>query len=213
MEASASHTYHRKPLHEKAAFHYLLLILVLASLAVSIFALVNANGLMASSPQTISINDFLAKLTAHNEMKSYVGIAPLNIMQINGNNLASLQAQINGLDISHIGSFIVLYQDAIVVYDYNNDMIKDTVALQQPQQKALPGDFFTKLNAHPELAGLENEQPLGGQLDQQSLDTLKQQFPTVYANAKIGDFRLIYSTKLVIYDYDNDVVVNDVSRG
>ena len=77
----------------------------------------------------------------------------------------------------------------------------------------LPSDLFTKLNLHPELMGLENEQPLGGQIDELSLETLKQQFPDVYADAKVGDYLLRYSTRLVIYDYNNDEIVNALNLG
>jgi len=108
---------------------------------------------------------------------------------------------------------LIQYTDSIVIFDYNNDVIKGTVSLQQPQQGQLPGDFFTRMNAHPELADLANEQPVGGQIDQASLNTLSQQFPNVYANAKVGDFLLRYSTILIIYDYDADVIVNAVALG
>lgn len=214
--SSGYSSYYREPLHEKAGFHYFLLLLVLISLALSVFVLFNAGqitGAAVTDTQTIRINDFLARLTSHPEASSYVGVSPLNVIQINSNNLANLQTQIAGLDVSYIGSFLAQYPDAIVVYDYDNDVIRGTVALQQPQQAALPGDFFTRLNAHAELAGLENEQPIGGQLDQASLDTLRLQFPNVYADAKVGDFLLRYSTRLVIYDYNNDVIVNAVDLG
>lgn len=72
-------------------------------------------------------------------------------------------------------------------------------------------EFFAKLNKHPELKGLQNEQPVGGQLDAASLSTLKQQFPDVYKDAKVGDFLLRYKTKLIIYDYDSDRIVNAVN--
>ena len=75
----------------------------------------------------------------------------------------------------------------------------------------MPADFFTKLFKHAELKGLEKEEPIGGQLDANSLETLKRQFPDVYANTKTGDFLLRYSTKLVIYDYNADRVVNIVN--
>lgn len=198
--------------HEKPIFHYLLLVLVIATLVVSILALGKADKLEKNLvPRTISMNDFLKKLTSHNEMKGYVGVAPLNIVQINNNNFANLQSQISGLDVSYINSFIVQYTDGIVVYDYDNDRIRGTLTFQQPQQGQLPDDFFTKLNNHPEMAGLQNQQPIGGQLDANSLATLKQQFPEVYANAKAGDFLLRYQTKLIIYDYNADRIVNAVN--
>ncbi|MDP6138580.1 MAG: hypothetical protein QF655_02935 [Candidatus Woesearchaeota archaeon] len=203
-----------EPFHKSSAFHYIIIILIIATLFVSGLVLLDVKQIKASLlPQTIDANDFLAKLTAHPEASSYVGISPLNIIQINTNNIDNLQAQIAGLDTSFLGSFIVQYTDSVVIYDYNNDIILGTVSLQQPQQAGLPGDFLTKLNAHPELAGLETEQPIGGQIDQASLDTLMQQFPEVYANAKVGDFLLRYTTRLIIYDYNTDAIVNAVNLG
>ena len=215
-KSSSAYTYnsYSASLHEKPFFHYLVIFLIIATLIVSVLALVNTYKIQKFiSPQTISINDFLKKLTSHNEMKNYVGVAPLNIIQINNNNLPNLQAQINGLDLSYIGNFIVQYADRIAIYDYNNDKLKGNVALQQPQQAQLAADFLTKLNKHNELKDLQNQQPIGGQLDEPSLNTLKQQFPDVYANAKVGDFLLRYTTKLIIYDYVQDKVVNYVNLG
>lgn len=200
-------------LHEKPIFHYIIVILILATLIVSVFGLVYAYQVKkAVVPKAIHINDFLKKLTSHDEMKSYVGIAPLNIIQVNSNNFANLQAQISGLDMSYIGNFIVQYKDKVVVYDYDNNKIKGVVNLEQ-QQPQLPGDFFTKLNSHSEMQGLQSQQPVGGQLDAASLSTLKQQFPDVYANANVGDFLLRYETRLIIYDYNNDRIVNVVNLG
>lgn len=198
--------------HEKPMFHYILLVLMAATLVVSVLALSKADKLEKTLvPRTISMNDFLKKLTSHEEMKGYVGVAPLNLVQINNNNFANLQSQISGLDVSYINSFIVQYTDRITVYDYDNDKIRGTLTFQQPQQGQLPDDFFTKLNKHPEMAGLQSQQPIGGQLDANTLATLKQQFPEVYANAKAGDFLLRYQTKLIIYDYNADKIVNAVN--
>lgn len=197
---------------QSSVFHYALIVLVLATLVVSTLSLVNTYRLKTSLiPQTIDVNNFLKKLTSHEEMKGYVGIAPLNIVSINSNNLASLQSQINGLDASYLGSFIVQYTDRVVMYDYSKDTIKGIVQLQQPQSPTLPQDFFEKLNKHSEAQGLQNEQPVGGQLDATTLSTLQQQFPEVYANAKVGDFLLRYSTKLIIYDYNANKIVNVVN--
>ena len=206
---------YREPLHERGVFQYIKLVLIIATLVVGVLILLKTNQITgaAVAQQTISIEDFLSRLTSHPEAQAYVGISPLNVIQINSNNLPNLQTQIAGLDTSYLGSFLVQYADAIVVYDYNNDAIKGIVRLQQPQQAALPADFSAKLNAHPELSGLENEQPVGGQLDANSLSTLQQQFPNVYANAKVGDFLLRYSTRLIIYDYNNDAIVNAVNLG
>ena len=205
-------SYHDTHFYEKPLFQYLIIASILATLVISIVALLNIYQIKnVAVPRTISANDFLKKLTAHAEMKSYVGAAPLNIVQVTKDNLANLQSQINGLDASYIGTFIVQYSDRIIVYDYNNDKIAATVTFQQPQQGQLPQDFFTKLNKHAELQGLQSEQPIGGQLDAASLKTLQQQFPDVYKDAKVGDFLLRYKTRLIIYDYTSDRIINAVN--
>jgi len=201
-------------LYEKPIFQHIIVISIIATLVLSAFSLANVYQLKKSLlPKSININDFMKKLTSHNEMKGYVGVAPLNIIQVNNNNFANLQAQINGLDVTYIGNFIVQYTDRIVIYDHDNDAIRGSVSLQSPQQAQLPADFSTKLNKHAEMQGLQSQQPVGGQLDEASLNTLKQQFPDVYANAKAGDFLLRYTTKLVIYDYNADKIVKVVNLG
>ena len=205
----------KEPLHKSAIFHYIIILLIIATLVVSILTWVNVNESKKSSGTQITgldENVFFSKLTAHDGAKAYKGVSPLNIVQVDSNNIENLKVQINGLDQSYLGDYIIEYTDAIVIYDYGNDLIKGTIS-QQPGQAQLPADFFAKMNAHPELAGLEAEQPIGGQLDETSLSTLKQQFPDVYANAKVGDYLLRYETRLVIYDYNADAVVNAVNLG
>ncbi len=210
---ASSHN-HYTHIYEKPSFQYIIVLAIIATLFISIFALINTYQLKkVIIPRTVNVNDFLKKLTSHDEMKGYVGVAPLNIIQINNNNFANLQAQISGLDQSYVGNFIVQYTDRIAIYDYDNNKVKGTVSLQQPQQAQLPADFFTKLNSHAELKGLQNQQPIGGQIDAASLATLNQQFPDVYANAKAGDFLLRYQTRLIIYDYNNNRIVNAVNLG
>ena len=198
---------------EKPIFQYLIVLAIIATLIASVLSLVNTYQLKnAVNPKTVSANEFLKKLTSHSELKTYVGVAPLNVIQINNNNFANLQSQIQGLDSSYIGNFIVQYSDRIVVYDYDNDKIKGSVSLTQ-QQAPTQADFFTKLNKHPELDGLQSQKPVGGQLEAASLNTLKQQFPDVYKDAKVGDFLLRYQTRLIIYDYNADKIVNAVNLG
>ena len=209
-----SYSPHEAHLFEKPAFQYAVVLSIIATLVISIFALVNIYQIKNTVvPKTVNTNDFLKKLTSHAEMKAYVGAAPLNIVQISSNNFANLQSQISGLDTSYIGNFLVQYTDRVIVYDYGNDKIRGSVSLQSQQQSQLAADLAAKLYRHPEMAGLQSEQPVGGQLDADSLNTLKQQFPDVYANAKVGDFLLRYKTKLVIYDFNADRIVNDVKLG
>ncbi|MBI2134885.1 hypothetical protein HYU09_02765 [Candidatus Woesearchaeota archaeon] len=112
----------------------IIIFLLIIIAAVSAISLLNTLELKKSLvPQAINLDYFLQKLTAHGEMRNYVGVSPSNILQITNSNLATLQSQILGLDVSYVGSFIVQYNDAIVIYDYSKDMIRGTIALQ-PQQ-------------------------------------------------------------------------------
>ncbi|HLG24306.1 MAG TPA: hypothetical protein VI564_05250 [Candidatus Nanoarchaeia archaeon] len=211
-----SHIHSEKTyLYERPIFQYVLVFSIIATLAISIISLITVYDLKQSvTPRTINVNDFLKKLTAHDEAKSYVGTAPLNIVQISQNNFGSLQTQISGLDVSFMGNFIVQYQDRVFIYDYDKDLVKGTVTLSQNNGDAnsqLPSDFFAKLSAHPEVKGLEKEQPVGGVLDEATLNTLRQQFPDVYSGAKVGDFLLRFQTKLIIYDYNSDRIVKSVN--
>ena len=213
---SPNYTY-AEPLHEKPVFHYLMFLMVITTLVIGSVALFKISRIQSPLPtgnavaETISIDDFLRKLTSHDEMKSYVGIAPLNLVQITSNNLPTLQSQISGLDVTYFGNFLVQYPDKIIIYDYATDKIRGSVAIPVQQQAQLSADVIEKLYKHQEMQGLQNQQPLGGQLDAKSLETLKQQFPDVYANAKAGDFLLRYQTKLIIYDYNQDKIVNAVN--
>ena len=203
---------YKPPMHERALFHYILGLLSVIALIVGSIALLNTYQFKKSdATNKISVEEFLKKLTAHPEAKSYVGTAPLNIVQINSNNFANLQSQISGLDISYLGNYLVQYSDRIFIFDFDNDKLKGNVGLQQTQNTQIPNDFFVKLNKHAEMQGLENEKSFYGQLDKPSLDTLKQQFPDIYANAKTGDFLLRFKSRLIIYDYANDKIVNAVS--
>ena len=154
--------------------------------------------------------DLLDKLTSNTELENYKGIRPNLIIKVNKDNLENLKQQINGLDESFLGTYILNYNDRIVIYDYQANQIKSNIALQAqaPVQATaqLPADFFAKLLAHPELKGYETESPNGRQLDQATLSQLQQNYPMLYQNANVGDFILQYSKKLIIYDYENDEV-------
>ena len=186
---------------------YLILIICIISLGVSSYTLYEIK--KASQPsQIITINQFLAKLTAHNELANYKDIPPLNIVRIDNTNLENLQAQINGLDVSFIGSYVIQYTDRLVIYNFETDKIKANTPLQTQQ---LPQDFFTKLLQHPELKGMGQTAPQGGILDEASLQSLKQQLPDVYKDARVGDYLLRYPNRLIIYNYQQDKIINAVN--
>ena len=196
-------------LFESPAFHYILILAVLATFVLSLLSFANTYQLKKFIiPMPLDIKSFINKLTSHTEMKSYAGQTPSNIVQITNNNIGNLQSQISGIDLSYLGSFLVQFQDKIVVYDYANDTIKGVVNLQP----LLPDDFITKLNKHSEMKNLQNQRPLAvNQFDENSLKALKLQSFDIYRNAKAGDYILKYQTTLIIYDYNKDKIVNTVS--
>src|SRR5438552_17868603 len=67
--------------------HFAILLLALASLAVSSLALMKVNQVnKILVRQTSSVGDVLKKLTAHPEAKSYFGQPPVLFLQIDQNN-------------------------------------------------------------------------------------------------------------------------------
>jgi len=193
--------------------HYTILIVCLLALGTSAYTLIQVNSIKSVlQPAGIAINEFLGKLTAHNELSDYKDIAPVNIVQITNNNIANLQSQIQGLDISYLGSYLVQYNDRIIIYDFERDQIAANIQLQAPQAQ-LPADFFEKLAKHAELQGVETEAPTGGIIDEASLTTLRQQFPDVYQNANAGDFILRYSDRLIIFNYERNEVIGAFELG
>lgn len=155
--------------------------------------------------------DLLDKLAADPQLAAYKGIRPAAVIKVSQDNLENLKQQINGLDETFIGNYIISYSDRIVIYNYEAGQIVSNIALQAPAQQNLPNDFFTKLLAHPGMEGYGAENPNGRQLDQQALDQLKQAYPTLYKNAEPGDFVLQYSDKMIIYNYENDQIKDTFS--
>ena len=122
-------------------------------------------------------------------------------------NMEILAEQIAGLDESYLNNFILNYGTFIIIYDYENDEIRGIVPLNTEGQGQFE-DFLQKLNAHPELSDVTGQVPEGGRLNDELLAQLSSQFPDVYQNAQSGDFVLRYPKKLVIYNYEQDVIRN-----
>ena len=98
-----------EPLHEKTFFQYVVILLIIGAFAFSLLAYLNTVYLRDTLvPKTIDVNDFLKKLTAHEEMGAFVGVSPLNIVQVNQNNIASC--------VGHI----VIENDVEEIVFYNN---------------------------------------------------------------------------------------------
>ena len=184
---------------------YTILLLVTVGVGISIYSGIEVSKIKKALVPPDN-NDFLKKITGNTVEGNEL---PLNIIRITSDNIKTLQSQIGGLDSGYIGKFLIQYPNKIVVYDLKNDKLEDQISLKQQQQ--IPADFFEKLYKHSELRGLSDSDPVGGIIDSASLATLKQQFPDVYKDAKVGDYLLRYTKMLVIYDYNKDKVVNAVA--
>lgn len=215
----------RKPSH---GLLYLLLFFVVLSLGISTYSVISLRHLdgklsMApadNSPAGLTAGNaignngvILDKLTDHEGLQGFKGMNPVGMVQIASGNLQQLQQQVGGLGTSNIGEFLVQFNDRIVLYNADKDIIEGQVSLQPQAQQATPQDFFVRLGSHPEAQPYLTANPVGGQIDIASLNALKQQFPEVYRDAKPGDYLLRFPTGLVIYDYFSDKVVNAVPLG
>jgi len=150
-------------------------------------------------------NDFFDKLYGHTQLANFKDLQP-NVMIVSKSNLESLKSQVLGLDETYIGDFILNYETFLIIYDYTDDEIKSIIPISRSQEDSGVTGFFDRLNAHAELADVKDETPEVGRLDEATLNQLKEKNPQVYENAEIGDFILRYSNKLVIYDYEQDLI-------
>lgn len=148
-------------------------------------------------------NDFVAKLMVHAEVASHANenptITQLDDATIQQGKTATPQFFGN----SKAGDYLLQWADLVVIYDYPQDKI---VATFVPQ--TAPSDFLQKLTAHPELKNYESETPRLSIITADALPQLLQQFPNIYKNAKAGEYVVRYSDRLVIYDYENDTIVD-----
>mgnify|MGYP001593706795 CR=1 FL=1 len=108
--------------------------LVATVLLVLVYAVIQINTIKTYFPKPILLEDLLNKLTTHPELKQYKNIKPVNVIQVTSQNLNELSTGIPGLDQSYIGNIVVVFDDRLAVYDYNNDIIK----VNFPIAKAAP---------------------------------------------------------------------------
>jgi len=147
--------------------------------------------------------DFGQKLFAHPEVADHQGVNPV-ITKIDQQLLETMLAN-NAVffDNAKVGDYLLEWQNLAAIYDYNNDVI---INLLRPQQA--PADLLVKLAAHEGLEAYAAETPRVSIITADALPQLLQQFPNIYANSQVGNYVLRYADKLVIYDYDSDVVID-----
>ncbi|MDP7141449.1 MAG: hypothetical protein QF362_01305 [Candidatus Woesearchaeota archaeon] len=150
--------------------------------------------------------DLLLKLIAHEGLENYANQQP-NIIEITSQNLENLKQQINGIDETQIGNYIVSYQDLVLLYDYMQDTVLDSIRFE-----AVPQDLLLKLTAHDEMQAYKEVDPFNMVIvKQDNLQALQQQIGGL-DETHIGAFIISYpDNRVVMYDYVNDaILVNNV---
>tara|TARA_Y100000310_G_scaffold344240_1_gene455912 strand:- start:2170 stop:3015 length:846 start_codon:yes stop_codon:yes gene_type:complete len=150
--------------------------------------------------------DLLLKLIAHEGLENYANQQP-NIIEITSQNLENLKQQVNGIDETHIGNYIVSYQDLVILYDYIQDTILDSIRFE-----AVPQDLLLKLTAHSEMQAYKEVDPFNVLVvKQDNLQALQQQIGGL-DETHIGSFIISYpDNRVIMYDYVNDaILVNNV---
>jgi len=150
--------------------------------------------------------DLLLKLIAHEGLENYANQQP-NIIRITSQNLENLKQQVNGIDETHIGNYIVSYQDLVILYDYIQDTILDSIRFE-----AVPQDLLLKLTAHSEMQAYKEVDPFNVLVvKQDNLQALQQQIGGL-DETHIGSFIISYpDNRVIMYDYVNDaILVNNV---
>ena len=113
---------------------FITLAVVITVLLVLVYAVIQIHIIKSYIPKPILLEGLLKSLTNHPELKAYKNINPINVAQVTPQNLKDLSSGIPGLDQSYLGNIVVVFDDRLVVYDYNNDIIK----INFPLAKAKP---------------------------------------------------------------------------
>lgn len=155
--------------------------------------------------------DFALKLFAHPEVQDHSGVNPT--VTILDQQFLDTMRENNAtfFDNAKVGDYLVEWQDLVVIYDYDNNVIINSLIPQQA-----PADLLIKVTAHEGLETYTAETPRVSIVTEDVLPQLLEQFPNIYANAQAGNYVIRYTDKLIIYDYENDFVVDSfdlVPRG
>lgn len=146
--------------------------------------------------------DFSQRLFAHAEVQDHRE-QDADLTLITEDSLVT--ARQNNPDFfenAEAGYYLLQWQDLSILYNYEDDVILNLFRLQ-----LAPADLLAKLTAHPELNDYANQVPRVSIVTEDVLPELQEQFPNIYANAYAGNFVLRFDDKLVLYDYENDVLV------
>ena len=130
----------RTPYEITVALQYAILALVALSIVLSSLAAIKLNQVAkVVLRQNPTVGEVLKKLTAHPEAKGYFGAKPKAFLRIDQNNLEMLAKQVPGLDVFWMGNYLVVYNDLLFVYNFEEDRVLTHLPLSPAPPQSSPG--------------------------------------------------------------------------
>jgi len=144
----------------------------------------------------------------HSELNDYKNLSP-TITRISALDLLfAKQNNLTFYENAKEGDLLLNYPGMSVLYNLKQDKI-----INYFEQAKAPADLLTKLDAHPETADRVNAQvPTVTKLDDQILNAALANNQQFFAPARSGDYLLEWDDLVVLYDYNNDKVINFFKR-
>jgi hypothetical protein len=140
----------RTPYEITVALQYAILALVALSIVLSSLAMIKLNQVSKIVVrQSPTLGEVLKKLTAHPEAKNYFGARPKAFVRIDQNNIEMLSKQVPGLDVYWIGNYLVVYNDLLFAYNYEEDRILTNMHLS-PQAQPSSGSMSPQTSPTPQ---------------------------------------------------------------
>ncbi|NQV09319.1 hypothetical protein HQ529_05705 [Candidatus Woesearchaeota archaeon] len=150
-------------------------------------------------------DEMVNKLFAHEEAANHMNRAGEAVITKLDDQFLNTAKENNAtfFQTARNGDYLFEWDDLTLVYNYEGDVIVNFLT-----REALPADFGQKLFAHPEVADHVGTDPTITRIDDQFLETMRENSQEFFNSANIGDYLLEWSDLAVIYDYATDSLVN-----
>ncbi len=143
------------------------------------------------------------KLSKHSELADYSTANPVIAKITQADLTFASQNNLSFFNNAKAGDYLLNYVGMQLIYDFKQDKIVNV--LEQPKA---PTDLLPKLFAHKEVADHNTQVPQATKLDDNILNAARANNQDFFARARSGDYFLEWSDLIVLYDYNNDVIVN-----
>lgn len=128
-------------------FNISIIVLIIFVIVLLGYNIYQVNSIKKLIPKPISVNELLSRLTDKQDFLGYKNTEPVNILQVSTQNLAPLSNEIPGLDETYLGNFVIVYQDRIIVYDFEQDIVKiNTPLIRTAPKSETNGNFEEEVN-------------------------------------------------------------------